>query len=188
MNDETKRIAVTDLISQHCHWGIQIVQKDGDYDESKEKFIKSLSYFERMVKERNYDVKMIKNFCTTITSFIKYIPKIHNEENIEYLRELVVRYNDYIALNNSKSHIDFLLRENYGVDLQVEAPKYKGKIEELKRHLGFAFIKCEDTSRYYANMRVFKTDTWQVLRNGDNVCFDIGTNSLGECAINVIIA
>lgn len=82
MNDESKRIAVTDLISQHCHWGIQIFQKDGDYDESKKKFLKAFSYFERMIKERNYDVKMIKNFCTTVISFIKYIPKIHNEETL----------------------------------------------------------------------------------------------------------
>lgn len=187
VNDESKRIAVTDLISQHCHWGIQIVQKDGDFDEAKSKFLKSLSYFERMVKERNHDVKMIKNFCTAIISFIKYIPKIHNEENIEYLRELAIRYNDYIALNNSKSHIDYLLKEYYDVDLSVNAPKYEGKIDQIKRHLGFAFIKVENGSRYYANKNVFNLDTWNVIRLGDKVNFDIGTNSLGECAINVTI-
>ncbi len=188
MNDESKRIAVTDLISQHSHLGIQLIQKDGDFEGAKEKFLKALGYFERMVREKNYDVKMIKNFCTAIISFIKYIPKIHNEENINYLRELVIRYNDYLALNNSKSHIVYLLNEVYNVDLSIDAPKYSGFIDELKKDNGFAFIKSDTNgNRYYANKRVFKEDTWRVLRRGDLVMFDIGTNNLGECAINVNI-
>lgn len=101
---------------------------------------------------------------------------------------MLVRYNDYIALNNSKSQIEFLLRESYGVDLQIDAPKYKGKISDLKRHLGFAFIISSDGASLYANKRVFKPDTWLAIRNDDEVYFDIGTNNLGDCAINVIIA
>ncbi len=188
MNDESKRIAVTDLISFHVHWGVQIFQRDGDYSESKLKFLKAISYFERMVKERNYDSRMIKNFCACISTFIKTIPKMHNEKNFDLLRELVIRYNDLIALNNSKSFIEYLLKENYDVDLEHILPQYVGTIEGVRRDFNYAFILCSDGNRYYVNRREFTFETWKAVRNLDKVRFDIGSNSLGECAINVILA
>lgn len=188
MNDESKRIAVTDLMSFYVHWGVQVLQRDGDYNESKNKFLKAIYYFERMVKERNFDSRMIKNFCAGISTFIKSIPKMHNEENFELLRELVIRYNDLLALNNSKSYIAYLLKENYSIDLENIVPKYNGVIDGFRRDSTFSFILSEDGNKYYVNKRAFNPETWNSLRNTDKVKFDIGSNSLGECAINVILA
>jgi len=185
LNDETRRIAVTDLISFHGHWGVQIIQKDGDFDEAKQKFLKGLSYFERLVKEKNYDDKMIKHFCTVLIAFIKYIPRIQNEENISYLRELVIRYNDFIVLNESKSHIYSLLNNIYGLDLGIPEPKYRGILDKHPKANSYAFIVTDDGSRYYTNKKYFLKDQWENLTSGSQVGFDIGTNALGECAINV---
>lgn len=185
MNDENKRIAVTDLISFHVHWAVQIFQRDGDFDESKDKFKRAINYFERMVKERNYDSRMIKNFCSCLVQFVKLIPKMHNEENFEMLREIVIRYNELLALNNTKSYLEYMLKEKYCIDISESTPKYSGQIDTIKKEQGFAFILSDDGAKYYANKREFKNENWHSIRKNHKVKFDIGSNSFGECAINI---
>lgn len=186
LNDNLIRIAITDIIGFLSHWGQNILQKQGDYQLAKEKYLKGINYFERLVKERNFDQKMIKNFCSIIISFIKNIPRIHNEENVVFLRQLVVRYDDLIALNNSKEYIMYLLRDIYKIDQVDKKPSYTGVIAHFDKFKNFVFIQTEKGQRFYANRKAFQDVIWENLEQNDLVGFDVGTNGLGECAMNII--
>jgi LuxR family glucitol operon transcriptional activator len=186
LTDEQKRIAITDLISMYGNWGVQIVQKGGDFSLAKEKYMRSIALFERAVREKYYDGRTIKNVCSIIISFIRTIPRMHNEENIVFLRKFVQRYDDLITLNNSKEYIVSLLIDRGVNDIDDAKPLYSGKVDLINHLRDFAFIISEDGSRYYSHKKMFKPNVWQSIRQSDKVGFDIGSNALGECAINVV--
>ena len=166
--------------------GQQIQQQDGDSELAIAKFFLGIKVFEAQVKENNYDEKMVNNFCNLLIMFLKVIPKIHNEKNILYVRQLLVRYQSILSFSNSLRQIEFLLDDIYNVRLSGYQPSCKGKVTNFKPMHNYAFILSDDGNRYYVNKKEFKLFEWNTLRNDDKVGFDIGTNNLGECAINVI--
>jgi LuxR family transcriptional regulator, glucitol operon activator len=185
LTDVDIRKGVTDLISFYGDWGVQIVQKEGDFELAKNRFSKALELFKRSVKEKNYDEKLIKSVCITIILFIKNIPRSQNEQNLSFLRKFVEQYNDIIALNENRDYILNLLKQNYSSEAN-DLPKYKGRLDNFDPHKPYVFIIADDGNRYYSNYRMFRPNVWNSLEPDDFVAFDIGSNQSGECAINVI--
>lgn len=182
------RIANTDLISMYGYWGNEIVQGEGDYQKAILTFIKGLSIFEFCVDERNFDGKMIKNFCSTLKTFIKAIPKIHNEDNLEYIKELFIKYDDQLALNQSKNYLSNMVEEAYGIEFIENYNGLHGVIDRINHTMHFAFIKIGDGTDLYVNANSFKYRTdFENLKTGDRVSYQLGQNKQGKCAINLIV-
>lgn len=188
LNKSELRVANTDLISMYGYWGNEIVQNQGDYQKAIVTFRKGISVFESCVNQRNFDGKMIKNFCQTLKSFIKAIPKMHNEDNLEYIKGLFIKYDDQLALNQSKNYLSTLLQETYGIKIETNDNGLHGSINRINPALHFSFITVSDGSDLFAGENAFKyRSDFENLKEGDKVSYQLGENKQGKCAVNVIV-
>jgi len=185
LTKQTERVANTDLISFCSYYGTEIIKSKGDYIESKKTFIKGLKTFEECFSNKNYDERMIKNFCNVLKSFIKMIPKIHNQENIPYIKELFAKFDDLISLNQSKDYLQNLFQSTYNHTID-KSEKINGNIVNIQKEKAFLFIKSDDDNQYYGNKKAFLyEDDFLISKVNEKVKFKIGTNHQGECAIEI---
>jgi LuxR family glucitol operon transcriptional activator len=185
LTKQTERVAYTDLISFYSYYGTEIIRSNGDYTESKKAFIKGLEIFEQCYSKKNYDERMIKNFCNVLKSFIKMIPKMHNEENIPYIKELFAKFDDLISLNQSKDYLQNLFQSTYNYTIDI-SKKINGQITNIHREKAFLFIKSEDNTEYYGNKKAFLyEDDFSISKINEKVKFKVGTNTQGDCATEI---
>jgi LuxR family glucitol operon transcriptional activator len=180
------KIINTDLISVYSYWARTIVEKDGDFDLAINKFKQAIEIYENSVDSRNYDTRMTKGFCNLIKSYIKIIPKSHNQENAQDISDLLEKYDDQISLNQSKEYLQNLLSNIYGINRQNQE-KQQGSIVSIRADKYFAFISSEHHVKdFFAHKKGFKTSSdFDFINVGMSVEFEIGNNNQGECAINI---
>lgn len=185
LTKQNLRVAYTDLISFYGYYGVEIIKRDGDFKTAIEQFIIGLKQFEKCVAEKNYDERMIKNFCNNLKSFIKLVPKIQVKSSLPYLTELFVKYDDLISLNQSKNYLIGLFNNAYNETI-VYATKYKGIVVNSNKEEGFLFIEINNGKQYYGHKKTFKQQTdFYNATQGVHVIFEIGNNRQGECAVNI---
>lgn len=184
-----ERIAYTDMISQLGYWGNEIIQKEGDFQKAIEKFLESFKIYEKCAVEKNYDERMIRSFCNTLKTFIKNVPKLQAEPYFTYLKQLLLKHDDQIALNQSKEYLYQLIYNAYGIEILKnvnKAPEFYGTINVISQTEHFAFILSQSNQRFFAGQRSFRNiEDFTTLKEGDKVGFDLGKNLKGECAVNI---
>jgi LuxR family glucitol operon transcriptional activator len=180
------KVINTDLISVHSYWAKTIVEKDGDFDLAVTKFKHAIGIYENSVDSRDYDSRMTKGFCNLIKSYLKIIPKSHNQENAQDISDLLEKYDDQISLNQSKEYLQNLLSNIYGINRENQV-KHKGSIVSIRAYKYFAFISSEHHVKdIFAHKNSFKTTSdFDFINVGMSVEFEIGNNNQGECAINI---
>lgn len=179
------RIINTDLISVYSYWARATVEKDGDFDKAISKFKQAIEIYEESVDARNYDTRMTRVFCNLLKSYLKLIPKSHNQENAQEISDLMIKYDNQISLNQSKDYLNTLLANVFGISRDQQVIN-NGTIKSKNQTNFFAFIQSESGKEYYANKKGFKTSSdFDFISIGMAVTFEIGTNKQGECAINV---
>ena len=179
------RIINTDLISVYSYWARATVEKDGDFDKAISKFKQAIEIYEESVDARNYDSRMTRGFCNLLKSYLKLIPKSHNQENAQEISDLMVKYDNQISLNQSKEYLNTLLTNVFGISRDQQVINI-GTIKAKNQTNFFAFIQSESGKEYYANKKGFKTSSdFDFISIGMPVTFEVGTNKQGECAINV---
>ena len=61
-----------------------------------------------------------------------------------------------------------------------------GKVKWFNNHRGIGFIiESETKKEYFVHYSAISGDGFKTLKAEDEVSFDIGSNSNGECAVNV---
>lgn len=188
LNQQNLRVAYTDLISFCGYYGVEIVQKDGDFKLAIEKFEKGLKLFEKCFAEKNYDERMIKNFCNLLKTYLKAIPRLQNEDGIVYLKSLFTRYDELLSFNQSKNYLLGLFQNNYGEIIEY-APELEGIIVSINKERDFIFIEDNGGNKLYGHKKAFKYQTdFYTIKVGQKVKFDLGNNKQGVCAIKIEIS
>lgn len=186
LNQINLRIAFTDLISMYAHWGVEFIQKEGDFNTSIQKFLQSFKIFEYCYSRKNFDGKMIKNFCSSLKLFIKNIPKMHASPYLSQIKDLFIKYDDQIALNQSKSYLHSIFSNQYDMEISATIAHFEGTMEFVNHSENYAFILKTDGNKLYAHKRAFKyPNDFFAVKKGTKVIFDIGSNKQGPCATNV---
>jgi LuxR family glucitol operon transcriptional activator len=181
----TIRIINTDLIGVYSYWARAIVEKEGDFDLAISKFQYAIEIYEISVDSRNFDSRMTKAFCNVLKSYLKLIPKSHNQENATDISDLLVKYDDQISLNQSKEYLQHLLSNSLGI-IRINQERNSGIIVTKNSNKFFAFISSENGKQFYANKKGFKTSSdFDFISEGTSVTFEIGNNKQGDCAINI---
>lgn len=180
------KIIDTDLISVYSYWARAIVEKEGDFDLAITKFKQAIGIYENSVDSRNYDSRMTKGFCNLIKSYLKIIPKSHNQENAQDISDLLEKYDNQISLNQSNEYLQNLLSNIYGINRQNQE-KQQGSIVSIRADKYFAFISSEHHVKdIFAHKKGFKTSSdFDFINVGMSVEFEIGKNNQGVCAINI---
>ncbi len=180
-----QRIINTDLMSMYSYWGKDILDKVGDFPLAISKYLRSIQTFETSVNSSNSDERMNKVFCNVLKSFIQKIPVSQNKENIEFIKELFIKYDDNITTNDSREYLRALLFNSYGISFDKRTV-LSGEIVKAPKNDLFSFIKSDNGKEYYAHMKAYKYKSdFDHLLVGMKVDFEIGNNNLGECAINI---
>ena len=181
----TIRIINTDLIGVYSYWARATVEKEGDFDLAITKFKLAIAIYEDSVNSRNYDSRMTKAFCNVLKSYLKQIPKLHNQENAEDISDLIIKYDDQITLNQSKEYLTTLLSNVFGI-IRTNQEIYSGKIVKINTIKYYTFIAATSGKEFYANKMAFKfSSDFDLIQVGLPVTFELGTNKQGDCAINI---
>ncbi|MDB9963724.1 NB-ARC domain-containing protein [Vicingaceae bacterium] len=175
----------TALIKSYSYWARAIVEKDGDFDLAITKFKQAIEIYENSVDSGNYDEKTTQAFCFVIKTYIKLIPKTHNQENAQGIINLLKKYDEQMSLVQPKEILQKILSNTFGEIRE----KHQGSIlsipDSSDTDSNFAFIESDGKS-IYANKKDFKTSSdFNVIDIGMPVEFELGTNTIGECAINI---
>jgi len=188
LNHHNLRVAYTDLISFYGYYGVELVQRDGDFKNAIENFEKGLMLFEKCFAKKNHDERMIKNFCNVLKTYLKTIPKLQNTDGVEYLKSLFTRYDEILSLNQSKNYLMTLFRNNYDEDIEY-APSLEGVVVNINEERSFIFIEDNEGTRYYGHKKAFKyQNDFYTIKLGQKVLYDKGVNKQGECAIKIEIS
>lgn len=188
LNKQNTRIAYTDLISFYGYFGVEIVQRDGDYKLAIEKFEKGLKIFEKCFSEKIYDERMIKNFCNLIKTYLKTIPRLQNDNGVSYIKSIFINYDEIISLNQSKEYLLGMFNKYYGEKVEY-AQEFVGVVVLINVEKTFIFIEDNRGHRFYGHKKAFKYQSdFNILKIGQEVKFDIGHNFEGDCAIRIEIS
>ena len=144
-------------------------------------YYKSFDHFINCVNKGDYDQKLVDEFVESFYQFM--IVNKSNSNDKKAVMSIYEKVKDFIKTSNPnyKFKINMLL-ENYYLN---DSKRYEGKIINIDRQSGFAFISHEDR-RIYANRAAFGRD-WNKVDVGYKVEFSFGTNTQGECAINALL-
>ncbi|PCH78086.1 MAG: hypothetical protein COB98_01625 [Flavobacteriaceae bacterium] len=185
LTKNTIRIINTDLIGVYSYWARATVEKEGDFDLAITKFKQAITIYEDSVNSRNYDSRMTKAFCNVLKSYLKQIPKLHNQENADDISDLIIKYDDQITLNQSKEYLTNLLSNVFGI-IRTNQEIYSGEVSTINPTKNFAFIAATSGKEFYANKKAFKfSSDFNLMQVGMPVTFELGTNKQGDCAINI---
>jgi len=69
----------------------------------------------------------------------------------------------------------------------AQAERLRGSVKTIHRAKGFAFIRGDDRKDYFAYYQSFKSDDWEVLRDGMRVTFVAGEGAKGPRAENIAV-
>ncbi|SFB87763.1 Tetratricopeptide repeat-containing protein [Flagellimonas taeanensis] len=186
LNHQNIRIARTHQIKTYHLWGTEYIRKEGDFEKAKEKFKKGIKIFEECVQNNLHDEKLINAFVNTLKYFVQLIPKIQNEENVDFIKRKYLDYHELISQDSQNEYFKNLLKNAYGIELSP-SPILKGRIEKIFFKQKFAFIRTKSKS-YFAHSNDFSVpNEFDNLEIGTPMDFSVGYNSKGECAVDVSI-
>lgn len=188
-------VAQTDILSFYNNWASDKIRLERDYQKAISLFIKAIKQFEACVREREYDLKMIKHLCDIFLSYISLVPKMYTEEHIDYLKAFFINHYNLFSLHHLKNSILARFKENYGIDIANSAAenlnieqKHKGTLMQVYSNRHYAFINSEDSNRYFVHKDSFlNISSWGDVRENQIVRFNLGTNNTGVCAVNVMV-
>jgi|GEM_PF-788164 len=203
LDSKNERIAYTELISLYNHMGQSYATIEKDFDNSIRHFKKAIAVYQKCNDKKILDPKMIKNFCETILACFQLIPLTSLQDEKEYFKKIITDNSTKIGLTLLKPKIIHKYSEKFDdYSLSSLLDEFSGE-EISEKHMGtinrnqnnatnpFVFIEKEDKSRFYANMFDFldieNRHQWKLLKDGQLVSFEIGTNPQGECAKNIKI-
>jgi LuxR family transcriptional regulator, glucitol operon activator len=190
------RMAYTELISLYANSGLSYLRVQSDINSGISHFKKSFEVFEDCVKQGIVDIKMLKNFCDALHSFINMLPPTEIENNHEFVKQLIennkkqiglIYLNRKIILKFSEKFEDESL--NYIIDFQGNEGTKIGNIIKTSSDT-YIFIES-DSDRYFAHFTDFPeirtTAEFKKIQEGQLVSFEEGHNYKGVCAKNVKI-
>ncbi|HRG01405.1 MAG TPA: NB-ARC domain-containing protein [Bacteroidia bacterium] len=190
------RMAYTELISLYANSGQSYLKIESDINSGISHFKKSFDSFETCVKENIVDIKMLKNFCDALCTFMNLLPSTEIENNHSYVKNLILSNSKQINLIylNRKVVLKFAERFeddslNYIIEQEFGIGSKVGNIIKTATD-SFVFIESEN-ERYFAHFTDFpelkSPNELKKIKEGQLVSFEEGHNNKGVCAKNVKI-
>ncbi|OIQ18718.1 MAG: hypothetical protein BM557_07300 [Flavobacterium sp. MedPE-SWcel] len=195
LDSSNLRVAHTELISLYSNSGQSYLRVESDIDSGINHFKKSFEVFENCVTNGIVDIKMLKNFCDALYSFMNMLPITEVENNQQYTKSLIERnknqinhfyLNRKIILKYSEkfddhSFNDIIKNHELGTGNKI------GSVMKTQNE-AYVFIESEN-ERYFAHYTNFPeikgTSELKRINEGQLVSFEEGTNNKGICAVNV---
>jgi len=195
ISSREKIIAHTDLISFSIDWATEKIKVELDYQSAISIFMNAIQKFEISVQNKEYDQKMLKHICDLLISYASLVPKMHKEDQIDYLKEFLANHYNLLSFHHLKGTVFNKFKDNYGIDVIDNIDQYyymdqmyKGTLSQVYENRHYAFIKTEDSISYFAHKDNFlNINSWSDVRENQFVRFDLGTNNSGVCAVNILI-
>lgn len=192
------RMAYTELISMYSNSGQSYLKIQNDIGSGISHFKKAFDVFKYCVRLGIVDVKMVKNFCDSLHTFMNVLPPTEIENNRDYIRQiiennekqirLIINSNRKIILKFSEKFEDDSL--NYLIDYHVSEGEKVGNIIKTAKNDSYVFIDSEN-DRYFAHITDFPgietIADFKKIKEGQLVTFEEGHNNKGVCAKNIKI-
>jgi LuxR family glucitol operon transcriptional activator len=196
LDSQNLRVAYTELISLYAHSGQSFFKVQNDIENGVGHFKKAFETFEICNKKGIVDIKMIKNFCESLHSFISMLPSTEISKNANYVRNLIESQQHYISLIYINRKIIFKYAEkfedeslNWLLDSELSEGTKIGNLVKTSND-SYVFIESEN-EKYFAHFTDFvdikTTFELSKLKQGQLLSFEEGQNYKGPCAKNVKI-
>jgi len=190
------RVAYTELITLYSNAGQSYLKIENDIEAGISHFKKAFDTFQSCVRLNIVDVKMIKNFCDAIYTFMTMIPATEIFKNKEYIKNVIEGYQYHISLTYLKRKVVLKYNErfedeslNYLLDTQIEEGTKLGNLIKTQND-SFVFIES-DNERYFAHYTDFtefkSSAELKKVKQGQLVSFEEYQNAKGLCGKNVKI-
>jgi len=190
------RVAYTELITLYSNAGQSYLKIENDIEAGISHFKKAFDTFQSCVRLNIVDVKMIKNFCDAIYTFMTMIPTTEIFKNKEYIKNVIEGYQYHISLTYLKRKVVLKYNErfedeslNYLLDTQIEEGTKLGNLIKTQND-SFVFIES-DNERYFAHYTDFtefkSSAELKKVKQGQLVSFEEYQNAKGLCGKNVKI-
>lgn len=196
LDSQNLRVAYTELISLYSHSGQSFFKVQNDIENGIGHFKKSFEVFDLCNKKGIVDIKMIKNFCESLHTFMSMLPSTEVNNNREFTKKLIQTHQHHINLIYLNRKVIFKYAEkfedeslNYLLDNELEEGTKVGNIVKTLNE-SYVFIESEN-EKYFAHFTdfaVIKT-TYELkkIKQGQLVSFEESQNYKGLCAKNVKI-
>lgn len=196
LDSQNLRVAYTELISLYSHSGQSFFKVQNDIENGVGHFKKAFETFEICNKKGIVDIKMIKNFCESLHSFMSMLPSTEVSKNTQYVKDLIESQQHYIGLIYLNRKVIFKYAEkfedeslNWLLDNDFSEGTKIGNLVKTANE-SYVFIESEN-EKYFAHFKDFldinTTFELNKLKQGQLVSFEEGQNYKGPCAKNVKI-
>ena len=196
LDSQNLRVAYTELISLYSHSGQSFFKVQNDIENGVGHFKKAFETFEICNKKGIVDIKMIKNFCESLHSFMSMLPYTEVSKNSQYVKKIIESQQHYIGLIYLNRKVIFKYAEkfeddslNWLLDNNFSEGTKIGNIVKAVNE-SYVFIESEN-EKYFAHITDFldikTTFELNKVKQGQLVSFEEGQNYKGPCAINIKI-
>ena len=197
LDPKNLRIANTELISYYAEVGKSLLTIQTDIDNGISHFRKAFKLFEQCVEEKIIDYKMAKNFGIAVLTLIKVVPIVKTGELKELLERLIIDNKTYIDLTvDLKDKIIRLFNHKFEANLlegsisnSAEDQRLKGIVRRTRdQNSSFVFIHVNEDSFFahrYEFVDIANWRDWKMLKDGQLVSFEKGSNKKGVCAMAI---
>ncbi|MBA9078208.1 NB-ARC domain-containing protein [Rufibacter quisquiliarum] len=196
LDPQNLRVAYTELISLYAHNGQSYLRVENDIDNGISHFKKSFETFDKCDEKGIVDIKMIKNFCEALHTFISMIPATEVSNSKAYIKEVILAHQNQISLIYLNRKLIFKYAErfeddslSYLLDAQIADGTKIGNLIKGQSDT-YVFIESE-SERYFAHYSDFadlkSSAELKKIKHGQLVSFEEGINTKGPCAKNVKI-
>lgn len=196
LDSQNLRVAYTELISLYSHSGQSFFKVQNDIENGVGHFKKSFETFEICNKKGIVDIKMIKNFCESLHSFMSMLPSTEVSKNAQYVKDLIESQQHYISLIYLNRKVIFKYAEKFedeSLNWLLDSDLSEGtKIGNLVKTANDSYVFIEsENEKYFAHFTDFldikTTFELNKLKQGQLLSFEEGQNYKGPCAKNVKI-
>jgi len=194
LDSKNIRVANTELISLYAKAGYSYLTIESDIVNGVSHFKKSFDTFEHCMGKEIVDFKLIKNFCDALYSFMGVLSSVELENNHEYVKSLITKYERQISLTYLSRKIIMKFSDRFNDSTLngllehtiAEGTKIGNVIKT--RNDSYAFVES-DGEKYFAHIKEFnefknQTDL-KKLKEGQLVTFEPVNSPKGICAKNI---
>jgi len=196
LDSQNLRVAYTELISLYSHSGQSYFKVQNDIEQGVGHFKKSFETFETCNKKGIVDIKMIKNFCESLHTFMSMLPPTEISKNKSYVKKLIENQQNNINLIYLNRKVIFKYSEKFEDDslnnLLTNELEEGTKVGNIIKGLNESFVFIEsENERYFAHFTDFSdlktTSELKKIKQGQLVSFEESRSTKGQCAKNVKI-
>lgn len=192
-----QRVAYTELISLYSHSGQSYLKIQSDIENGINHFKKSFETFDLCTIKGIVDIKMIKNFCEALHTFMSMLPSTEISNNSLYTKQVIEKHQNQISLIYLNRKVILKYAEKFEDDslnhlLDSNLVGESTKVGNIVKGLNDSYVFIEsENERYFAHFTSFvdikSPSELKKVKHGQLVSFEEGQSSKGICAINIKI-